>query len=68
MYSIKRNIVLLKNIYTFCFYLPIVDLKLHNEGLYIINIGQLFLKQNYRKLVKVNNFCVPTIGQIEFKF
>lgn len=62
--------MLLKNIYTFAFIYLLVDLKLHNEDLYIINIGQLFLKQNYRKLlVKIITFVyLQSISQIEFKF
>lgn len=44
MYSVKRNIVLLKNIYIyilFTFIYLLVHLKLHIEGLYVIDIDQL---------------------------
>lgn len=45
MYSIKRNIVLLKNKYIlFTFTYLLVDLKLHTQGLYVIDIGQLRMK------------------------
>lgn len=46
MYSVKKNIVLLKNIYIyiytlFTFIYLLVHLKLHIEGLYVIDIDQL---------------------------
>lgn len=65
MYSIKRNIVLLEK-YIYAFYLPTGRSKItHWRFIYNrywpTNIEILFI-------VKVSNFCVPVVTQIEIKF